>query len=236
MTEIYLDKSKNRKGGIIPLTRIQKLIGQRMLESKLSKPCFYIESKADVTELVGMRPRLKKSLGIKITTNAFYIRALAIAAKNYPIMLGIFEGDNIKIAAAINVGFAVNAPHGLVVPVIKDADKKTLAETAYLEKSLTAKARSNKLTLQDLEGKTIALSNLGVYGVDSFFGIVPPLASTILAVGNIIRQVVPADGKAKVRKIISLSLAVDNRIANGNYAARFLNFIIEQLQDPERLI
>ena len=223
-------------GNVIPLTRIQRLIGERMLESKLSKPCFYIESKADVTELISIRPVLKKSLGIKITTNAFYIRTLAIAAKKYPIMLGRLEGNNIRIAGAINVGFAVNAPQGLVVPVIKAADKKTLAQIAHLEKLLTEKARSNKLTLEDLEGETVGLSNLGVYGVDSFFGIVPPPASTILAVGNIIREVVPVDGRTEIRKKISLSLTVDHRITDGTYAAEFLNFIVEQLQNPQQLV
>ena len=107
-----------------PLTRIQKLIGERMLKSKLNKPCFYIESKADVTELMGLRPKLSKSLGVKITTNVFYIRTLALAAKKYPLMVGSIYGDNIKIADCVNVGFAVNAPQGLVVPVIKDAEKR----------------------------------------------------------------------------------------------------------------
>jgi len=229
MTDVSLDKSSKN---YVPLTRIQKLIGERMLKSKLDKPCFYIESKADVTELMGLRPVLKKSLGIKITTNAFYIRTLALAAKKYPIMVGRLDGDNITIAGAINVGFAVNAPQGLIVPVIKDADKKTLAEIARLEKSLTEKARSNKLTLDQMEAETIALSNLGAYGMDSFVGIVPPPASTILAIGNVIKTVFPENGKAIVRKMVSLTLAVDHRIVNETYAARFLRFIKEQLQDP----
>ncbi len=219
----------------ISLTRIQKLIGKRMLESKRSKPCFYIESKADVTELMGLRPKLKKSLGVKITSNTFFIRALATAVKKYPLMVGAFVGEKIQIADCINVGFAVNAPQGLVVPVIKTADKKTLAEIAREEKLFTEKARSNKLTLEEMEGETVALSNLGVYGIDSFLGIAPPPASTILAVGNVIRMVCPEDGKATVRKMVSLSLAVDHRIITGTYAAKFLGFIKEQLQNPQEL-
>jgi pyruvate dehydrogenase E2 component (dihydrolipoamide acetyltransferase) len=220
----------------IPLTRIQKLIGERMLKSKQTKPCFYIESKADVTELMNMRPRLNKSLGVKITTTSFYIRSLALAVKKYPVMAGKLDGNNIRIADCVNVGFAVNAPQGLVVPVVKDADKRTLAEIAHLEKLFTEKARSNKLTLMDMEAETIALSNLGAYGVDSFLGIVPPPVSTILAVGNVIKVVCPRDGKTMVRKMTSLSLAVDHRITNGSYAAEFLNFIKEQLQSPQRLV
>ena len=224
----------------IPLTRIQKLIGERMLKSKLSKPCFYIESKADVTELMSLRPRLSKSLGVKITSNAFFIRTLALSVKEYPLMVGKFDDDKIQIADAINVGFAVNAPQGVIVPVIKNADEKNVAEIASEEKLLTEKTRSSKLTLEEMEGETIALSNLGVYGTDSFFGIVPPPTSTILAVGNVIRMVCPEDGngnsKAVVRKITSLTLAVDHRVIDGAYAAEFLNFITEQLQNPHRLI
>ena len=226
----------NPEQKIVPLTRIQRLIGKRMSASKHQKPCFYIGLKADVTELMGGRHKLKKSLGIKITTNAFYIRALALASKKYPLMAGRLEGEGIKIAETINVGFAVNAPQGLVVPVIKKAEEKTLAEIAREEKILTDKARSNRLALEDMEGETIALSNLGAYDIDSFIGIVPPPASTILAVGNVINSVVPASGEASVRKMVSLTLAVDRRIAEEVYAAKFLNFIKEQLGDPERLM
>jgi len=211
-----------------------------MLKSKQSKPCFYIELKADVTELMGLRPKLKKQKDVKITTNAFYIRALALAVEKYPLMVGTLDdgapGDNIKIADAINVGFAVDAPHGLVVPVVKTADRKTLAEIARLEKLLTEKARSNKLTLEEMEGETIALSNLGAYGVDSFFGIVPPPTSTILAAGNVIKTAIPKEGKVVTRKVVSLTLAVDRRIVDEVYAAKFLTLIKEQLQNPQQLV
>jgi len=228
-----LDKSSKKH---IPLTRIKKLIGERMLQSKLSKPCFYIESKADVTELMGLRPKLKKQKGVKITTDAFYLRALALAAKKYPVMLGRLDGDNIRIADCINVGFAINAPQGLVVPVIKNADKKTLAEIARLEEILTEKARSNKLTLEQMEGETIALSNLGSYGIDSFIGIVPPPVSTILAVGNVINTLIPENGRIVRRKMVALTLAADCRIIDTGYAARFLDRIKEQLQNPQQLV
>ncbi len=220
----------------IALSRIQKLIGKRMLESKLTKPCFYVEARADVTELMAMRPRLKKSLGVKVTTNAFYIRALALAVEKYPLTVGTLDGDSIKIADSVNVGFAISAPQGLIVPVIKDAHKKTLADIARSEKLLTEKALSNKLTLDEMEGETIALSNLGLYGIDSFIGIVPPPASTILAVGNVVPTVVPKDGKPVVRKMVALNVAADHRIINGDYGAKFLSFIIEQLQNPQCVV
>ncbi|MHC4595882.1 MAG: 2-oxo acid dehydrogenase subunit E2 [Planctomycetota bacterium] len=223
---------------LIPLTRIQKLTGKRMLESKLSKACFYVESKTDVTELMAIRPRLRKSLGVKITTNAFYIRALGLAVQKYPLAAGRLDGENIRIAQRVNVGFAVSAPQGLVVPVVKDAEKKTLVEIAREEKLLTDKARDNRLTLEDIEGETIALSNLGAYGIGSFLGIVPPPTSTILAVGNAVPTAMyrGENDKIAVQKMVSLSLAVDHRVINGTYAAQFLAFIAEQLQNPQQLI
>ena len=231
--EAYLGKQAVKS---IKLTKIQKLIGERMAESKRSKACFYIELKADVTELMELRPKLRKTLGVKITTNAFYVRAIGAAVTQYPLMVGVVEGENIKIAERINVGFAVSAPQGLVVPVIKDADVKKLAEIAVMEKALTEKARSNKLRLVDMEGETIALSNLGVYGVDSFVGIVPPPVSTILAVGNANSTVVVREGKGVVRKMVSLNLAVDRRVIDEVYAAGFLGFIKKELENPQQLI
>jgi pyruvate dehydrogenase E2 component (dihydrolipoamide acetyltransferase) len=235
------------KATSIPLTRIQKLIGKRMSESKRNKPCFYIQSRADVADLMSLRPRLSKSLGAKVTSNTFFIRALALAARKYPLVIGMVEKEGqgsdtaptkeftrIKIAEAINVGFAVNAPQGLVVPVIRQADNKHLGEIARLEKTLTEKARSNRLTLEDMEGETIALSNLGAYGIDSFVGIVPPPASTILAVGNVVQTVTARQGKPQVRKMTSMTLAVDHRVMDGAYAAQFLGYIIEQLQNPQK--
>ena len=220
----------------IPLTRIQKLIGRRMLKSKQSKPCFYLEAKADVTELMALRPKLRKSLGVRITTNAFYIHILGLAAQKYPLVVGRLQGDNITIAERINVGFAVNAPQGLVVPVVKDAVNKTLAQIAREEKLLTDKARDNKLTLEEIEGETIALSNLGAYSIDSFLGIIPPPASTILSVGNVVATVVYREGEITVRKMLSLSVAADRRVLDEIYAAEFLNYIKDRLQNPLQVV
>ncbi len=228
-----------------PFSRIQRLIAVRMLASKWNKPCFYLQTRADVTELMGLRHTLSKAAGIKITSNAFFVRALALAAAKCPLVVGRFvwqdpedpaAGAVIRIADHVNVGFAVNSPQGLVVPVIKQAESKSLAQIATEEKLLTAKARSNKLTLEDLEGESIALSNLGAYDIDSFLGIVPPPTSTILAAGKVADTAVPQEGRIVVRRMVSLSLAVDHRVVNGEYAARFLQFLTDQLKDPEGLV
>ncbi|MHC4637066.1 MAG: 2-oxo acid dehydrogenase subunit E2 [Planctomycetota bacterium] len=220
----------------IPLTRIQKLIGKRMRESKQTKPCFYIEARVDVTELMAIRPKLRKSVGVKVTTNAFYIYTIAHAVTKFPMTVATVEGDNYRIAERVNVGFAVQAPQGLVVPVIKDADRKSLAEIAKEEKSLTEKARDNQLTIDQIEGETIALSNLGAYDIDSFIGIVPPPATTILAIGKIIPVLIPIDGKPAERKLITINLAADHTVIDGAYAAGFLKYIKEELENPGTLI
>jgi pyruvate dehydrogenase E2 component (dihydrolipoamide acetyltransferase) len=241
MTEVVLDSRTQME---IPLSRIQGLIARRMLVSKRTKPCFYLEARADVTDLMGMRHRLSKALGVKITSNAFFIHALGLAVRQYPLMVGRLVEHKVngasepvvEIGANVNVGFAVNTARGLIVPVVKNAESKSLAEIAAEEKRLTAGARSNTLTLADLEGETIALSNLGAYDVDTFLGIVPPPVSAILSVGKVASAVVARAGGAEVRKLVSLSLAADHRIVTSDYAARFLELVIEELKRPEQLI
>jgi len=229
----------------VPLSRIQRLISERMLASKQSKPCFYLATRADVTELMASRHNLSKSLGVKVTSNAFFMRALALAAQQYPLMVGrlthlepqdSLPTEVIQIADNVNVGFAVNSPQGLVVPVIRHAQDQTLAEIARQEKQLTDRARGNKLTLDDLEGETIALSNLGAYDIDTFLGIVPPPVSTIVTAGKVVATAVPWNGHVIVRKMVSLSLAVDHRVVASEYAARFLQILVQQLEDPQRLV
>jgi len=220
----------------VSASRIQSLTAQRMLLSKRTKPCFYIEALADVTELMSMRHSLKRAYGVKITTNAFYIEAMGRAAARFALMVGRLQGDVIRIADSVNVGFAVNAPHGLVVPVIKDVEDKRLREIAVFEQELTAKARSNRLSLADLDGETIALSNLGVYAVDSFIAIVPPRATSILAVGNPYREAVFSGNRFFERRKVSLTVAADARIVTYDYAAGFLACVVGLLENPQRLV
>jgi len=221
---------------LVPMTRIQKLIAKRMLQSKQSKPCFYLEVKANITELMGNRHKLKKSTGVKITTNTFYIRALALAAVKYPLVLGKSDGTKIEIADSVNVGFAVNAPHGLVVPVIKNAQQKSLIDIAKEEKTLINKARANTLKLEDISNETIALSNLGAYGIDSFLAIVPLPTTAILSAGNTLHECFNDNGRISERKIVSLSVAADSTILTSYYAARFLGHIKTLLENTKDLM
>ncbi len=244
--QITTEATLNRTAEILmPLSRIQRLIGERMLASKHSKPCFYLESKADVTDLMAMRHRLSKALGVKITSNVFFIHAMGMAAREYPLLVGrLVPGEDghdsngriVQIAENVNVGFAVNSPQGLVVPVVHGAECLSLAEIADEEKRLVERARSNKLTLEDIEGETIALSNLGAYDIDSFLGIVPPATSAIVSTGKISLAATVHEGRAAARKLVSLSLAVDHRVIPCDYAARFLRDLAQRLSDPKHLL
>lgn len=220
----------------VPLTHIQKIIGKRMLESKKTKPCFYIELNADVSYLMKYRTSLRKGIGVKITTNTFYLHAIGFAAAKFPLMLASFAGDTIKIPDSVNIGFAVSAPHGLVVPVIKNIQDKNITQIAIEENDLTEKARNNSLAFDDMQGENIAVSNLGPYGIDSFIAIVPPHASSIIAIGNVDRRVTIVDNRPDVARKVSLTLAADNRVVTPVYAAKFLTCIKQLLENPQSLV
>jgi len=220
----------------IKRTNIQKLIAERMLDSKLNKPSIYLEACADVTELMASRRRLKRQQGVRVTSNAFYILALARAAKQMPLTLAAMNGGSVRIPQTIDVGFAVNSAEGLMVPMIQNPQNITLAQIAEKEKSLTEKARSHHLTLDELRQPNIALSNLGAYGIDSFYAIIPPSASTILSMGNAAADAAVVNGDIQSRKFVALSLAADARIVPSPYAAKFLTTIKKLLENPAQLI
>jgi pyruvate dehydrogenase E2 component (dihydrolipoamide acetyltransferase) len=220
----------------IPLTRIQKLIGQRMLESKQTQPCFYMTARADVGAIVGIRRRTSKQFGIKVSMNDFFIRAIAVAVEEYPLMAGSFKGDHIEIAESVNVGLAVAAPKGLVVPVVRNANSKSLADIAKETAELIEKARNNKLNLDDLSGARITLTTLGMFGIDSFLAIPVPGQCGIISVGRILEGPVLRDGKLEAGKFVEFGLAADGRIVTYDYAARFLVEITNLVANPQKLL
>jgi pyruvate dehydrogenase E2 component (dihydrolipoamide acetyltransferase) len=205
----------------IPLTRIQKLIGQRMLESKQTKPCFYLTARADIGEINEIRRPMSKKLGTRISMNDFFIRAMALAVKKYPLMA----------TGEINVGLAVASPSGLVVPVIKNADSKSLGDIAKESAELIEKARNNKLTLDELYGACITLTALGMFGIDSFLAIPSPGQRSILSVGRIIERSIPCGGEITVKKIVEFGLSADATMVKADYAAKFLVEITKLLAD-----
>jgi pyruvate dehydrogenase E2 component (dihydrolipoamide acetyltransferase) len=218
-------------GATIPVNRLQKITAQKMLQSKREIPCFYLTVKADVTDLVELRAKLNETSDVKISYNDFIMRAVAIGLQKFPIMTGQLEGDTIKLPCTINIGLAVSAPNGLIVPVVKDAHKKDVKQIATATKALIEKAQNEKLLLTDLEGACITVSNLGGFGVESFIPIVIPGQCSILGVGRITDACVPDNDSFAVRKLMSLTLSVDHKVADGAYASQFLDFVRKLLED-----
>jgi len=222
---------------MLPLTRIQKLIGKLMQQSKREGPCSYLESRVDMTELANMRKSYYRATRVRVSTNDFFFCAIAGAMKKFPLMAGQFDKscENIQIPEHVGIGFAVTAPQGLVVPVLKNVLEKSLPQIAAESSALIKKARANKLDLDDFAGANITFSSLGMYGISSFFAIKPPGTAGIISIGKFEDTVVLIDGEAVVRKTMSVGLAADRRIVSDFYAAKFLNCIGSQLENPETL-
>ncbi|MDO8304142.1 MAG: 2-oxo acid dehydrogenase subunit E2 [Sedimentisphaerales bacterium] len=235
MVSVSESPASGNTAGRVAVTRIQKIIASRMLASKRDIPCFYLKAQADLTDLAAFRRQFGRSKKVKIGTNDCIICAMARAVEKYPLMAGQLVDDSIQIAPTVNVGLAVAAPQGLVVPVVKNAHKKTLVEIAVDTQLLTDKARSNVLTLADLKGACITLSNLGVYEIESFYAVSPPGQCSIVAVGKTIDTCIPKDGGFVNRKMMMITLAADYKVVTATCAAAFLNCIIDQLQNPDSL-
>lgn len=218
-------------GQTIPLNRLQKITAERMLKSKREIPCFYLTVRADVTKLVEQRAEMNEQGGVKVSYNDFIIKAVATGLEKYPVMTGQLDGETIKLADAINIGLAISVPDGLVAPILKDVNKKDIEQIAGDSQALIEKARSNKLAPTDLEGGCITVSNLGAFGIDNFIPIVVPGQCSILGIGQITDTCVPDNGNILVRKMMNMTLSVDHKVANGAYAARFLDFVRKQLEN-----
>ncbi|AQT69252.1 Dihydrolipoyllysine-residue acetyltransferase component of pyruvate dehydrogenase complex [Anaerohalosphaera lusitana] len=222
-------------GERIPVNRLQKITGEKMLQSKRDIPCFYLTTQVDMTELVKLRSKANESASVKISFNDYIIRAVAKSLRHYPVMTGQLAGDFIQLAERIHVGLAIAVEDGLISPVIKDADQKDVAQIAEYSKSLIQRTKANQVTLDDLEGGCITISNLGGFGIHSFIPVVVPGQCSILGVGSIEDTCVPSGGNILVRKIMSLTLSVDHKVANGAEAAQFLDFIKKMLEHPAEL-
>jgi pyruvate dehydrogenase E2 component (dihydrolipoamide acetyltransferase) len=223
--------SEVKPGDTIPVNRLQKITAQKMLQSKREIPCFYLTVKADVTDLVELRTELNQTGSIKVAYNDFIVRAVAIGMEKFPIMTGQLDGETIRLAGSIGVGLAISVPDGLVAPIIKDVNKKDVAQIANDSKALVEKARNNKLSPADLEGGCITVSNLGAFGIESFIPIVVPGQCSILGIGQITDTCVPDNGNIMVRKLMNMTLSVDHKVANGAYAAQFLDYVRKLMED-----
>lgn len=225
----------------IAIKSIRKTIGERMVQSKFTAPHVTSMDEADVTELVKLREKEKKAAeekGIKLTYLAFVVKAVTVALKQHPYLNASIDSrkNEIVLKHYYNIGVAVDTPEGLMVPVIKNADQKSIMELAQETEKLAEEARTRKIKLADLKGNTFTITNIGSIGGIFSTPIINPPDVAILGVHRIRDMAVVIDGEVKVRKILPLVISFDHRALDGAQAARFMNTLIEHLKDPDLLL
>ncbi|CAG0965748.1 pyruvate dehydrogenase E2 component (dihydrolipoamide acetyltransferase) [Methanosarcinales archaeon] len=225
----------------IPIKGIRKTIGERMVLSLFTAPHVVSMDEADVTELVKLREKEKKMAeekGIKLTYLAFIVKAVTVALKQHPYLNASLDPkkNEIVLKRYYNIGIAVDTPEGLMVPVIKDADRKSIMELARVSEKLADEARTRKIKLPDLKGNTFTITNIGSIGGIFSTPIINPPDVAILGIHRIRDMPVVIDGEIKIRKILPLVLSFDHRVLDGAQAARFMNTLIEHLKDPDLLL
>jgi pyruvate dehydrogenase E2 component (dihydrolipoyllysine-residue acetyltransferase) len=218
----------------VQLTPMRRIVGERMTKSKQTAPHFYLTMDADMTEVTRRRSALKeKGEQLIPSINDFILSACARALKDFPSLNAAFTDQRVELYSDINIGVAVALEEGLVVPVIRNADRLSLQELSQQSRELADKAQKKKLFPLDYEGGTFTVSNLGMFGVDSFVAIINPPQCAILAVGQVGPRVVPHGEGIAVRPLMTMSLSADHRVVDGAIAARFLQEVKRLLEEPD---
>lgn len=221
--ESYTDK---------PLSQMRKVIAQRLSDSKFSAPHFYLNISVKMDKAMEARTAMNAISSSKISFNDFVIKACAAALRKHPEVNSSWMGDYIRENHHINIGTAVAIPDGLIVPVIKFADQKSLSEIAAEAKTLIGKAKDKKLQPQEFTGNTFTISNLGMMDIDDFTAIINPPDACILAVGKIEPTPVVENGEIVIRNIMKLTLSCDHRVVDGAVGASFLQTLKTYLENP----
>lgn len=220
----------------IDYSGMRKVIGDRLSHSKFTAPHVYFTASVDVTELVRFRELVNKSQQQKISYNDFVIAAVSQALQKYPEINCSLRGDKIVQYKDVNIGMAVSLENGLIVPVVRKTQNKKLTAIAAETQALAEKARAGKLLPQDYQGGTFTVSNLGMFGIESFTAIINPPEAAILGVSamNKVPVVVSSDAGDEiiVRTIMKMTISVDHRLIDGMNATRFLNEVKALLEKP----
>jgi pyruvate dehydrogenase E2 component (dihydrolipoamide acetyltransferase) len=231
-----------REAEVVPLTSIRRTIAQRMQQSFQESPHIALTVDVDMTESENTRKHFNtqtEKLGQpRITLTALMIKVVAWALVRNPYINASFNDDSISLWKDVNIGVATAAPQGLIVPVLKGADHLSVNEINMRLVELAERARENKLKLEDVQGGTFTISNLGMFGINQFRAVINPPESAILAVGTVVRKpiVVDEQDKVEVRPILSLTLSADHRVIDGIVAARFLSDLVIGLESPSMLL
>lgn len=219
------------------LTPMRKVIGQRLQESKSFVPHFYVQHTIDAEKLVALREQLISS-GVKLTVNDFIMRATALTLRKHPQVNSGFDTVNQSIIRfkTIDISIAVSLPSGLITPIVRHADYKSIDQLSVEMRSLSKRAKEGKLEPHEYRGGSFTISNLGMYGVTNFQAIINPPQAAILAVGGIQDAPVVKEGKVVPGKVLQVSLSVDHRVIDGVAAAEFLRDLKQVLEAPAMLL
>jgi pyruvate dehydrogenase E2 component (dihydrolipoamide acetyltransferase) len=224
-----------------PLSGMRRTIAERLLASKTQIPHFYLNIEIDAAPLAKLRKDLNAAAEAagtaKVTVNDFILLAAARAAKQHPKVNAAFAGDSIVEYGSVNLSVAIAVEDGLITPVIRDAQNLSLREISSAVKDLAVRARSKKIKPEEYQGGTLTISNLGAYGIDSFYAIINPPQAAILAVGAIVKKpVVNAQDQIVAGQRMTISLSGDHRVVDGAAGAEFLATIRKSLESPTTLL
>lgn len=220
----------------VPLSQMRKVIARRLGESKFTAPHFYLTVEINMNKAISLRKRINEVAPTKVSFNDLVIKASAAALRLHPAVNSAWMDDHIRINKDINIGVAVAVEDGLLVPVVRYADIKTLSQINTEVKTLAGKAKTRKLQPDEMQGNTFTISNLGMFGIEEFTAIINPPDAAILAVGGIIEKPVVKNGEITVGSQMKVTLSCDHRVIDGATAAQFLNTFKGILEDPIRLM
>src|SRR5450432_897639 len=220
----------------VPVTQMRKAIAKSLAGSLFTAPHFYVTMQIDMDKAVESRVKLNEVSKVKISFNDMVLKACSIALKQHPSVNSSWLGDKIRVNHHVNIGVAVAVPDGLLVPVVRFADTKTLSQIGTEVKEFAQKAKDKKLQPADWEGSTFTISNLGMFGVDEFTAIINPPDSCILAVSAIQQIPVVKDGQVKPGNVMKVTLSCDHRVVDGASGAAFLLTLKSLLEEPLRML
>jgi pyruvate dehydrogenase E2 component (dihydrolipoamide acetyltransferase) len=219
-----------------PVTQMRKVIAKRLSESLFTAPHFFVTVSIDMDAAIVARTKMNEVAPIKISFNDLVVKACAVALKQHPAINSSWLGDKIRFNEHVNIGIAVAVDEGLLVPVVRFADGKSLSRISAEVKDFAKKAKDKKLQPSDWEGSTFTISNLGMFGVDDFTAIINTPDSCILAVAGIQQVPVVKNGAVVPGNVMKVTLSADHRTVDGATAAAFLNTVKSLLEEPVRLL
>jgi pyruvate dehydrogenase E2 component (dihydrolipoamide acetyltransferase) len=220
----------------VPVSQMRKTIARRLAESKFTAPHFYLTMSIDMDRAVETRVKLNELSPVKISFNDMVLKAVAVSLKQHPKINSSWLGDRIRINHHVNIGVAVAVDEGLLVPVVRFADAKSLSQIAVEVKEFAKKAKDKKLQPSDWEGSTFTISNLGMFGIDEFTAIINPPDACILAIGGISQVPVVKGGQVVPGNIMKVTLSCDHRVVDGASGAAFLQTLKSLLEEPLRML